>query len=129
MDTFSKAERLCSKKIITQLFENNNSLTVYPFKILWLIEKKNEQNPVKILVSVPKKSFKSSVERNLLRRRIKEAYRINKSELLDLCLNKKINISFILLFLKKEISDFKFINSKVTILLKKMILSCEKADN
>ena len=128
MFTFLKSERLGSKKVIKSLFENGNSFNVYPFKVLWITEKTFDPGYVKILVSISKKNFKKSVDRNLIKRRIKESYRLNKFELVNFCLNKNLNLSFIILFLNKEIPDYKFINSRLLLILKKLILSCEKTD-
>jgi ribonuclease P protein component len=129
MFKFPKSERLCSKKVIQKLFENNNSFNAYPFKVLWMSEKSGSTSSVKVLISVSKKKIKKAVDRNLIRRRIKESYRLHKSELINSCINKKLNLSFILLFLENEIPDSKFINSKLTLIVNKLVLFCEKTDN
>jgi ribonuclease P protein component len=80
--TFSKEERLKSRKIISQLFRSQQSLGHYPFRMLWMEVPQPlfAENPLIFALSVPKKKFKHAVDRNLLRRRIREAYRLNKSE-------------------------------------------------
>ncbi len=76
---FQKEERLYSKKLLDELFKNGSSFLLYPFRVTWLRSPNLEQAfPAQIVVSVPKKRFKNSVDRNLIRRRIKEAYRLNK---------------------------------------------------
>ena len=81
MQTFSKSERLCSKIAIEKLVEEGKSFHLSPFKISWL-SNTEESVPVQILISVPKRTFKRAVYRNLLKRRIREAYRKNKQSLL-----------------------------------------------
>ena len=82
MYSFKKEERLCNVKLIEKLFTDGSSFLVYPFRIIWLSEVANSVHPVQVLISVPKKRFKRAVDRNLLKRRIRELYRIHKSEFL-----------------------------------------------
>ncbi|MDX9891280.1 MAG: ribonuclease P protein component [Bacteroidales bacterium] len=106
--TFSKSERICSNKIIKDLFAHNNSIFSYPFKCYFKIESSdNQKNEVKIVVSVSKKIFKRAVDRNLIKRRSKEAYRLHKQNLLNAINgseNKKISILFV--YIGKEILDY-----------------------
>lgn len=74
--TFPKEERLHSKKLIQELFDNGSSFYLYPFKIVWKKEATSDTH--KILFSVSKRAFKKAVDRNLIKRRMKEAYRLNK---------------------------------------------------
>lgn len=106
--TFRKEERLKSKKLISLLFSKGRSLTVYPLKIVYL---KNEdaRNDESILFSctVPKKSFKKAITRNLLKRRIREAYRLEKNHIIDefeLAANEQYAI--MLIFIGKEVVDY-----------------------
>lgn len=77
--TFAKTERICSNKIIKTLILQNQTLFVYPFKCYYKLENtKTEPCVNQILISVSKKSFKKAVDRNLIKRRSKEAYRLHK---------------------------------------------------
>lgn len=82
--TFSKSERLTHSKIIDSLFEKDSLVVeerfVYPFRVLYIRENpyvSDQANP-QILISVPKRKFSKAVDRNTLKRRIREAYRLNK---------------------------------------------------
>ncbi len=77
--TFKKSERLSSKKDIQELFNNGSSFYLYPFKVITLPADTSKLHQV--LFSVPKRLFKRAVDRNLLKRRMREAYRLNNSEL------------------------------------------------
>ena len=82
MSTFKKSERLSSKKQISSLVINGNTLYCYPFKILWLISPSGPGVPFRMeaAFSVPRRKFKKAVRRNTIRRRMKEAFRLNKED-------------------------------------------------
>lgn len=81
--TFPKTERLCSRKTIGRLFEKGSteakSSYLFPFKVFYLVDSDVPPNqPPQVLFSISKRNFKKAVDRNLLRRRCREAYRKNK---------------------------------------------------
>ena len=79
--TFRKAERLSKEKIIQELFEKGSSFYLFPFKV-YCMPNRDGQYPVhQVLVSVSKKNFKRAVDRNLIKRRMRESYRLQKHHL------------------------------------------------
>ncbi|MDJ0367723.1 ribonuclease P protein component [Hymenobacter sp. H14-R3] len=77
--TFPKAEHLCSKKRIEQLFNRRNpSVGVYPLRLTWVVAPARTAAPPEVLITVPKRAFKRAVDRNRLKRLVREAYRLNK---------------------------------------------------
>lgn len=81
--TFPKTERLCSRKTIGRLFEKGSTETktsyLFPFKVFYLFDSEIPSGqPPQVLFSISKRNFKKAVDRNLLRRRCREAYRKNK---------------------------------------------------
>jgi ribonuclease P protein component len=118
MYTFKKEERLCNKRLIDELFHNGSSFLCYPFKASWLLATDEQLVPVQILFSVSKKRFKHAVDRNQLKRRIREAYRLNKQQQLYDQLNttgKKIVLS--VGYIGKEIAPYDLIEKKMLKLL------------
>jgi len=81
--SFTKAERLCSRKAIEQLFSDGRSFAKYPLRLVWLPTEVDPtaKFPVQVAMSVPKKKFKKAVSRNRIRRLMREAYRVNKHRL------------------------------------------------
>ncbi len=116
--TFTKEERLCNKKLIDELFHNGSSFLCYPFKVSWLNTTLSQPFPAQVLFSVSKKRYKKAVDRNLIKRRIREAYRLHKQEhLYSLLSNTNRSIIFSIGFVGKEIAPYDFIEKKVLKLL------------
>ena len=116
--TFTKEERLCNKKLIDQLFHSGSSFLCYPFKVSWAIIAEPQVFPAQVLFSVSKRRYKKAVDRNLIKRRIREAYRLHKQECLYSFLsNADKNIVFSIGFIGKEIAPYDFIEKKLLKLL------------
>ncbi|MBL4655891.1 MAG: ribonuclease P protein component [Bacteroidia bacterium] len=105
--TFKKAERLKSKKIINSLFSDGKSFVEKPFRIVWKLEKLDSDFPVQIAISVSKKNFSKAVDRNLIKRRIREIYRRNKEILYATLENNNQQCAFMIIYISKEIGDYK----------------------
>jgi ribonuclease P protein component len=80
--TFKKSERLCSEKLIGSLFDrkNPNNQTAFAFPMRVVFQQNEALANPQVLFSVSKRNFKKAVDRNLIRRRMREAYRLNKSK-------------------------------------------------
>lgn len=118
MYTFKKEERLCNKKLIDGLFHSGSSFLCYPFKVSWLPSEESQPFPVQILFSVPKKRFKRAVDRNLIKRRMREAYRLHKQQYLyDKLNDADKNIILSLGYIGKEIAPFELAEKKMLKLL------------
>ena len=77
--TFSKHERLKSTKLIKELFEKGSSFYLFPFKVIVMQNPDDQIRSHQVLNSASKKNFKRAVDRNLIKRRIRESYRLNKN--------------------------------------------------
>jgi ribonuclease P protein component len=116
--TFTKEERLCNKRLIDQLFHNGSSFLCYPFKVSWLIADDSQLFPAQVLFSVSKKRYKHAVERNLIKRRIREAYRLHKQEkLYSSCSDQGKKILFSIGYIGKEIAAYDMMEKKMLKLL------------
>ena len=119
-NSFSKTERICSKKIIKNLIVQNQTLFVYPFKCYFFIENSNIQvNTNQIAVTISKRIFKRAVDRNLIKRRSKEAYRIHR-RMLNYTDQEALKVQYQVLFvyIAKEILTFQQIEKSMMQILK-----------
>jgi ribonuclease P protein component len=104
--TYPKSERLCSKILIEKLFESGYKIYTSLYKILWLPVELEEKVAVQSLISISKRRFRRANKRNLLKRRIKEAFRKNKNpfyQSLDQCGNQ---IIMVIIYNSNQISDY-----------------------
>ena len=116
--TFTKEERLCNKKLIDELFHNGSSFLCYPFKVSWIAVNEQQPFPGQVLFAVPKKRYKSAVDRNLLKRRMREAYRLNKQQhLYSILQETRKKIVFSVTYIGKEINTYELIEKKMLKLL------------
>jgi ribonuclease P protein component len=118
--TFKKEERLSSKKLIDELFKNGSSFYLHPFRIYHLDESFAAATPVQVLITAPQKNFRQAVDRNRIRRLIREAYRLNKHLLCE-PLNsqrKKMIIAFI--YSGKKIEPFELIQDRMMAILSRL---------
>ena len=114
--SFRKEERLKSRKIINRLFQEGRSINNPPFRLLFL-SKTEGTFPASIAIVVPKKSFKKAVERNIIKRRIRESYRLYKPEFYSQLVSKSRRYDFIVIYQGKDIADFKTIDFSLKKLL------------
>ncbi|GAB2552506.1 ribonuclease P protein component [Rufibacter soli] len=109
---FPKEERLRSKKLIEQLFREGSSFNSYPLRFVALHVPEVSEPPVQVLVSVSKRNFKKAVDRNRLKRQIKEAYRLSKPALSQV--NTQGGTWYIgVLYIGKEKNPFNTIHKKL----------------
>lgn len=105
-----RAERLRTLGAVQRLFESGQSGFCFPFRFVWIAEP-DAASSVEVLFSVPKKFHKRANKRNLLRRRTKEAYRLQK-EILT-APNRAANLDLALIYTTKEILPYNRIEHAV----------------
>jgi ribonuclease P protein component len=102
--TFNKAERLCSKTLIDNLFSKGNSVvSQFPFRILWqAVHEPSWSYPAQVMVSVSKKNFPAAVNRNRIKRQMRELYRLKKHHLYAQLLKNEMQVVLSVTFQGKE---------------------------
>ena len=126
--TFPKSERLSSRLVIDEIFSTGKELRKFPFLAKYIYTKEKKADATQIVVSVPKRRAKRAVDRNRLRRQIKEAYRLNKDELQLYFQNNKCSIVIFLIYTGKEKEVYTLLEEKLKVILKELIhtVSCLK---
>ena len=110
MQTFSKNERLCSKILIDRLIETGKSFNLSPYRITWMPIAESSA-PIKVVISIPKRSFKKAVDRNRLKRQTREIYRKQKQKVYDGLGEKKILVMIV--YTAKTKIEFKELELKL----------------
>lgn len=121
MSTFHKTERIVSQKLIDELFTSGQSKSLVAFPLRAVYMEKAEAETTQVLISVSKRHFKHAVDRNRVKRQIREAYRLNKQLL---SCNHPLAIAFI--WLSDSHAPSEVVASRVKTLLKRISKSSEK---
>ena len=113
----NKSEKLRSRIAIDHLFDDGVSLMAFPWRAAFRLRPRGE-NPVQFLISIPKKRIRKAVNRVTLRRRTREAYRLNRNELLLAQLEQlDLGVDIAFVYLDSKPAPYSVINEKVTTLL------------
>ena len=121
-----KKEHLKSKRVIEKLYAEGASVTAYPLRAVFL--EQQEQEPIAaILISVAKKRFRHAVDRNLVKRRIREAYRTSKHPLIEALENNGKKMAIAILYIDTKHNSTAFIKRKMEKLLDNIITKYREA--
>ena len=112
--TYPKKEKLKSQKLIEQLFSEGRSVSAYPLRLVYLKTDFEDGSRCKTGVSVSKRNFKNAVDRNRIKRLMREAYRLNKSAYFN---NITASYALMILYISKDGTDFDSIEKKMKQLL------------
>lgn len=118
--SFPSEEKLKSSKLISKLFNEGNSHFSYPIKFLYLLEKPQQWAKPQASVSVSSKTFKKAVDRNLIKRRMREAFRLNKSDLLDIMKAENVSFYGMFIYVAKEVLSYQEIENGISKIIQKM---------
>lgn len=127
MQTFSKDERLTSKRLFTQLLQSGTSFFVHPFKVVWLDTEHAGSKPVQVAISVPKKKFKRAVDRNRVKRVTREAWRKNKQELYEALEQKSRKGVLLLVYTANTQPVYIELEGKIKSIIQRLIKHAESA--
>lgn len=124
--TLGKEERLKSRKLIERLYEEKNSVKVFPLRMIFLQTKHTSDFPAQVGVSVSKRNFKSAVDRNRIKRLMRESYRLQKEIVYN---NLDKPYVFMISYLGKQECTYNEIFLKMEKLLKRFIEETKNITN
>lgn len=121
--TLPRSERLRSLKAIRRLFGEGHSGFVYPFRYVWIADSRAgeaEGRGIEAMFSVPKKFHKRANKRNLLKRRTREAYRLNREALSQAVAEKDVTLDIAFVYSTKECHSHKTITNALQRILEQV---------
>jgi len=108
--TYSKKEKLKSKKLIEKLFVEGQSVSAFPLRLVYMEVVFDDGSKQKTGVSVSKRNFKNAVDRNRIKRLLREAYRLQKGDYFN---NNTTQYAFMILYIGKEKPSFENVAIKM----------------
>jgi ribonuclease P protein component len=118
-NTFPKAEHLCGKTSVDKLFTEGKSFLSYPLRIVFCLSDKTDV-PVRCLMAAPKRRFKHAVDRNRLKRQLRESYRLNKGVLLSAVEGKDYQLLVAFNYIGDKVESTAFVERKMRVALEKL---------
>ena len=119
--TFKKSERLCSRLLMNRLFQGENrSVSAYPVRAVFLPVEPTAQQGVSVLISVPKKRFHDAVDRNRVKRQLREAYRKHKHALTSRMAERGEGLLIAFVYVSPQIESTDYIEKRMVRLLDKI---------
>ncbi|NLL29298.1 MAG: hypothetical protein GX259_10955 [Bacteroidales bacterium] len=117
---FPRHERIKGLKKSSELFRSSQIINEFPFICKHLLNK-NRKAGIEVLISIPKKRIHGAVDRNLLKRRTREAWRLNVANLRQATINKNINLNVGLYYQNNVILPYKDIEQKIILIINRLI--------
>ncbi|MCF6295399.1 MAG: ribonuclease P protein component [Flavobacteriaceae bacterium] len=121
--SFSKKEKLKSKKLIEQLFAEGKSVSAYPLRLIFMETAFIEDVKLKVGVSVSKRNFKKAVDRNRIKRLLRESYRLQKHLYFN---NITTQYAFMILYIGNDKPIYKHLETKMKLLFEQFLIKVSK---
>lgn len=116
----SKKERIHHRDLIRELWKGGDTIVERPIRLVYRLIDGTEGETVQIMTVAPKRRYKTAVQRNRIKRLLKEAYRINKHSLLDTAKSKGVSLNIMFIYNGREDVDFEFVQAKIILLLHRL---------
>ncbi len=120
MNQLPKVERLSGKSSIQHLFRKGKRFRIDPFSVIWILRTESAEIPVRFGISVSKKISKKAVERNKIKRQVREAYRTTKQALSEQLINNEKQIDFFLVYNGEIHTHTDILREKIILILNRL---------
>jgi ribonuclease P protein component len=118
--TLGKQERLKSRKLLEQLFKEGKSFFVHPIKVYYQPLPLESTSPLQAAFGVSARAFKKAVDRNRIKRLMREAYRLQKPEFAA-TIDSNTRLAIFFLYVGKELPDYQVVKDKMEVILKRLV--------
>jgi len=122
---FPKSEKLCGLTTIGRVFTEGSRIKQFPFKCVWI--RANGDTGVRIMFSVPKKHFRHAVDRNRVKRLLRESYRLHNAEFKAACVALGLSVDIAVVYNNGEMPDYAETEKRMELLLAKLKSAVEES--
>jgi ribonuclease P protein component len=133
--TLGKTERIKSRKLIDEIFKQGKAFSVFPFRIVYLQRSENwvttndqptTTNPLQTGFTVSTRYFKKAVDRNRIKRLMREGYRLQKNNLQEQLAQMHLQLFVFFIYTGNELPEYKMVHEKVANILNRLIKLCNE---
>jgi ribonuclease P protein component len=119
--SYNKFEKLKSRKQIELLFAQGKSISSFPVKVFYLPVEHTPEHPVQVGVGVSARNFKKAVDRNTIKRRMREAYRLHKLPLHEYLMTEQKSVAVFILWIDKQLPTTAELQDLMPTVIEKLI--------
>jgi ribonuclease P protein component len=126
-NTFTKQERLCKRIELETVIKKGSSFNRLPLRTTWFLKKETIDYPLRIAISVPKRRIRKAVDRNRIKRLIREAFRLHKHTLTQALIQHRNGMDLLVVYTGNINTTFTIVESKIILILQRLKQLHEKA--